>query len=195
MMCASSSRDAVRAPCDGVDGRLIISSALTSGEYAAPWRSLSRSASAWVTLRPWTRSLVTCPPANLSDARCRILPSWKIATPVELPPTSTSATPSSFSSSVRTAYAAARGPRAGHPARVGDPRLLVDLVFLRNVVQQLVIAAERDGAGDFVDARHVLRADLFAAHRDDAVRDARRDVLAGDAARDLGGRKRKRLNS
>src|SRR2546426_4980176 len=69
MMCATSSREAVRAPCPGVDGRLTISPASTSGVYAAPCRSFSRSASDCVTPRPCTRSLVTCEPAYLSDAR------------------------------------------------------------------------------------------------------------------------------
>src|SRR5207247_1126423 len=51
-----------------------------------PCRSFNRSASACVTPNPATRSLVTCVPAYLSDARCRIFPSWKIATPVNHPP-------------------------------------------------------------------------------------------------------------
>ena len=109
MMCDSSSRDACRAPWLGVDGRFTISSASTSGPYATPCRSLSRSASACVTPRPCTRSCVTWLPAYRSDARCRIFPSWKIVTPVEPPPTSTRATPNSFSSSVSTAYDAASG--------------------------------------------------------------------------------------
>src|SRR5256885_12974592 len=67
MMCATSSRDAVRAPCPCVDGRLTISPASTSGVYAAPWRSFKRSASAWVTPNPCTRSLVTCAPARSEE--------------------------------------------------------------------------------------------------------------------------------
>src|SRR5207245_852330 len=90
------------APCRP-HTRFTISSASTIGPYATPCRSLSRSASACVTPRPCTRSCVTWLPAYRSDARCRIFPSWKIVTPVEPPPTSTSATPNSFSSSVSTA--------------------------------------------------------------------------------------------
>src|SRR6266700_2102477 len=109
MMSDSISRAACRAPCPGVEGRVIISVGSTSGLYATPCRSFSRSASAWVTPSTWTTSVVTCAPAYLSDARCRIFPSWKMVTPVEPPPTSSSATPSSFSSSVSTAYDAASG--------------------------------------------------------------------------------------
>jgi len=46
-------------------------------------------------------------PPNETVARCRILPSWKIATSVVPAPISTSAVPSSFSSSVSTLSALA----------------------------------------------------------------------------------------
>src|SRR2546428_443310 len=109
MISDSISRAACRAPWPGVEGSVIISDGSTSGLYATPCRSLSRSASACVTPSTWTTSVVRYAPANRSDARCRIFPSWKTATPVEPPPTSTRATPSSLSSSVSTAYDAARG--------------------------------------------------------------------------------------
>ena len=63
--------------------------------------------------------------------------------------------------------------------------LLIDDVFLWNVVQQLVIATQRHGTRDLVDARDILRADLFGADRHDAGRAARGNVLPGDPARDV----------
>src|SRR5438034_2367497 len=179
MMWATNSRDAVRAPCPGVDGRLTISPASTSGVYAAPCRSFSRSASDWVTPNPCTRSLVTCEPAYLSDAiagalhalaqilRGRGLRRHEIHLHFE--------------------------PRPRHADRIGDPFLLVDDVFLRDVVQQLVIAAQRDGARDFVHPRHVLRGDLFPAHRHDTGRAARGDVLTRDAAGHVGRSEERRV--
>jgi hypothetical protein len=77
-------------------------------------------------------------------------------------------------------------PRAGHADRIRNAALLVDLVFLGDVVQQLVIAPERDGPRHFVDAPDVLRRDLLMAHRDHPGRAARRDVLARDAAGHVG---------
>src|SRR5882724_235772 len=74
-------------------------------------------------------------------------------------------------------------PRAGHPDGVRDAALLVDHVLLRDIVQQLVIAPQRDRARHFVHARDVLRGDLVARHRHHAGRRARRDVLSRDAAR------------
>ena len=77
-------------------------------------------------------------------------------------------------------------PRPRHADRIGDPFLLVDDVFLGDVVQQLVIAAQRDGARDFVHPRHVLRGDLFPAHRHDTGRAACGDVLTRDTAGHVG---------
>src|SRR3989441_1216813 len=45
-------------------------------------------------------------------------------------------------------------PRPRHPHGVRDPALLIDHVLLRDVVQQLLIPAQRDGAGHLVHARH-----------------------------------------
>src|SRR5438876_6308566 len=73
-------------------------------------------------------------------------------------------------------------PRARHPDGIRDAALLVDHVLLGDVVQQLVVPAQRHGARHFVHARHVLRGNLVPRHRHDARRRARRDVLAGDAA-------------
>src|SRR5439155_808960 len=82
MMCDSSSRDACRAPWLGVDGRLIISDASTSGRYAMPCRSSTPSPPPSAPPTPPTRSPVTSVPRNLTAARSRIFPSWKFATPV-----------------------------------------------------------------------------------------------------------------
>ena len=73
-------------------------------------------------------------------------------------------------------------PRARHPHRIRNALLLIDLVLLRDVVQQLVVPAQRNGARHLVHARHVFRRDLVARHRHHAGRDARRDVLPRDAA-------------
>ena len=64
--------------------------------------------------------------------------------------------------------------------------LLIHDVFLGNVVQQLVLAAERDSPRDFVDAPDVLQRDLVAADRHHTAGAARRHVLARDAARHVG---------
>ena len=74
MMCASTRRCAFRAPWPGVLGRSITSLSGTSGSKPAPYRSLSRSASSWVTWSPCTMSAVTCPPAQSSEPVWRILP-------------------------------------------------------------------------------------------------------------------------
>src|SRR6266851_153086 len=71
-------------------------------------------------------------------------------------------------------------PRARHAHRVGDAVLLVDHILLRDVVQQLVVAAERHGAGHLVHPRDVLRGHFVRRHRHDASRGAGRHVLAGD---------------
>src|SRR5690242_3532210 len=73
-------------------------------------------------------------------------------------------------------------PRARHPDGIRDPLLLVHLVSLRDIVQQLVIPAERHRARHLVYPRHVLRGDLVPRYSHDAGRRARRDVLARDAA-------------
>src|SRR5438034_1586680 len=77
-------------------------------------------------------------------------------------------------------------PRPRHPHGVRDAALLVDHVLLRNVVQELVVFAERDRAGDLVHPGDVRRGDFVAAHRDHAGRRSRRDVLPRDAARQRG---------
>src|SRR6266853_86656 len=56
-------------------------------------------------------------------------------------------------------------------------------VRLRDIVQQLVIAPQRDRARHLVHARHVFRGDLVARHGHHPGRRARRNVLARDAAR------------
>ena len=73
--------------------------------------------------------------------------------------------------------------RPRHPHGIRDAALLVDHILLRDVVQQLVVPAQRHGARHLVHPRHVLRRDLVPRHRHDARRGTRRDVLAGDAAR------------
>ncbi len=73
--------------------------------------------------------------------------------------------------------------RPRHADRIGDAPLLVDDVFLRDVVQQLVITPERHGARDLVHPGHVLRADFFRAHGDHTGRAARGHMFARDAAR------------
>jgi hypothetical protein len=73
--------------------------------------------------------------------------------------------------------------RARHPDGIRDAALLVHDVLLRDVVQELVIPAERHRPRHLVHAGHVLRADFFAAHGDHARGAARRDMFAGDAAR------------
>src|SRR5689334_2769793 len=72
--------------------------------------------------------------------------------------------------------------RPGHAYGVRDPALLVDHVLLRDVVQELLIPSERDGARDFVHPRHVLRGDLVPRHRHDPRRGAGSHVLARDPA-------------
>ena len=74
-------------------------------------------------------------------------------------------------------------PRARHSNRVRDAVLLVDDVFLRNVVQQLVIPTQRHRTRDFVHPRDILGADLLGTHGDDAGRTARGHMLTRDAAR------------
>src|SRR5216117_1204448 len=71
-----------------------------------------------------------------------------------------------------------------HADRVEHAALLVYHVLLRDVVQELVVAAQGHRARHLVDARHVLRRDLFPRHRHHARRGARRHVFAGDPASD-----------
>src|SRR5690606_28028520 len=74
--------------------------------------------------------------------------------------------------------------RAGHADRLADAGLLVDDVVLRNRVEQLVVAAERDVARHAVHAGDVAGADLVAGDRSHAVRAASGHMFAGDAAVD-----------
>src|SRR6266568_3631417 len=59
-------------------------------------------------------------------------------------------------------------PRARHPHGVRDPVLLIDHVLLRDIVQQLLVPAQRDGARHLVHARDVLGRHLVGRHRHDA---------------------------
>ncbi len=67
------------------------------------------SALSGATRRTMPRSLVTLRPPTGMVAACEMEPSWKMATSVVSPPRSTSATPSSRSSSLRTASEVASG--------------------------------------------------------------------------------------
>ena len=73
-------------------------------------------------------------------------------------------------------------PLPGHADRIGVARLAVDPVVLRNRVQQFLVLAERDGAGDVVHPGEIDRADLAAGNARHAVRDPLGDVHARHAA-------------
>src|SRR5262245_2530080 len=97
-------------------------SAAARSASAEPQRCFRRSASANGVRSAAARSLVTCPPPTGSTAVCRMEPPWKTTIEVVPAPISTSATPSSRSSGVSTASAAASGlPRTSwtcRPARL-----------------------------------------------------------------------------
>src|SRR6185312_3142019 len=124
-------------------------------------------------------SLVTLLPPNAIVPRCRIFPSWKTARSVVPAPISTSAVPSSFSSSVRTASALASGSRISsrtlYPARsidlrrliagaepIADAGVLVDGVLLRDRVEQLAVLRDRLGTRDHIGPIDVALIDLIA---------------------------------
>src|SRR5262245_21719044 len=97
-------------------------SAAAVSASAEPQRCFRRSASANGGRSAAARSLVTWPPPTGRTALCRMEPPWKTTIDVVPAPISTSATPSSRSSGVSTASAAARGlPRTSwtcRPARL-----------------------------------------------------------------------------
>jgi len=80
----------------------------------------------------FTSSVIISPPKGITDV-CLIIPSWKSAMSVVPPPISTSTTPASFSSSLKTASAEAIGSNSN--LSTSNPAFLTHLyMFFAAVV-------------------------------------------------------------
>ncbi len=78
-------------------------------------------------------------------------------------------------------------PHARHPDRIAHAFLLIDGELLRQHVQDLAIERNRDCAGRIDYPIDVARADLAAAHRDDAVAVEPANMRTRDADDDRAG--------